>query len=68
MLSNDGANTEESGAGNVAQCVRACLAGTRQAVVIQSLCSGGGEEKRREVLEDQVGTAVNFSNLVKEVV
>lgn len=36
MLSNDGANTEESGAGNVAQCVRACLAGTRQAVVIQS--------------------------------
>lgn len=48
MLSNDGANTEESGAGNVAQCVRACLAGTRQAVVIQSLCSGGGrgEEKR----------------------
>lgn len=36
MLSSDGTNTEKSGAGIVAQCLRACPAGTRQANVIQS--------------------------------
>lgn len=55
MLSNDGANTEKSGAGSVAQCLRACLAGTRQANVIQSFVQWWGKKRRRQVSVERPG-------------